>query len=173
MLLYKNANADYELCDEVVIRDLLPFQERPSVIALNKKSKKFAIVVSCCLCDGDNGIYSNFKQNVIVEMRLWEKAKKIEVIDEGYPLIIRNGGAFEFEGVQEEAKYHEENEYLDNMQLYSLVQLNKQPRNYFARLIQHSPSAGFMPTSEVYILHLSKRQSKHYFIILKHYTLMF
>ena len=68
-------------------------------------------------------------------MRLWDKSKKIEVIDEGYPLIIRNGQAFEFEGVQEELKYHEENGYLDNMQVQSLVQLNKQPRNYFARLI--------------------------------------
>jgi hypothetical protein len=59
------------------------------------------------------------------------------------------------------------------MQILSLVQLNKQPRNYFARLIQHSPTANFQPTSEVYILHLRKRQRKHYFIILKHYTLMF
>jgi hypothetical protein len=55
MLLYKNKNDDYELCDEVVIRDLLPFQEKPSVICINKKIKKFAIVVSCCSCDGDNG----------------------------------------------------------------------------------------------------------------------
>lgn len=91
MLLYKNKNNDYELCDEVVIRDLVPFQEKPSVITINKKSMRFAIVVSCCSFDGDNGIYSTFKQNVIIEMRLWDKSRKIEVIDEGYPLIIRNG----------------------------------------------------------------------------------
>lgn len=40
-----------------------------------------------------------------MEMRLWERAKKIEVVEEGYPLVIRNQGVFEYEGVDEEAKY--------------------------------------------------------------------
>ena len=38
--------------------------------------------------------------NILVELRLWDKAKKLEVIDEGYPLLIRNGG-FEFTSVEE------------------------------------------------------------------------
>lgn len=38
-------------------------------------------------------------------MRLWEKDKKIEVLEEGYPLVIRNQAVFEYEGVEEEAKY--------------------------------------------------------------------
>ena len=50
-------------------------------------------------------------------MRLWEKERKIEVIEEGYPLIIRNRASFEFEGVQEEVKYQWDNWYLDKLQV--------------------------------------------------------
>ena len=104
----------------MVIRDLLPFHDKPIVITLCKKTKRFAIVIACGTCDNENGHF-NFKQNVIVEMRLWDKSRKIEVIEEGYPLVIRSGSKFEFEGgIEEEAKYTEEHGYLDNLQIQSL-----------------------------------------------------
>lgn len=57
MLLYKNKNEDYELCDEVVIRDLLPFRDKPIVLALCKKTKKFAVVIACGTCHSESGFY--------------------------------------------------------------------------------------------------------------------
>jgi hypothetical protein len=60
MLLSKNYSRDYELCDEVVIRDLLPFHDKPIVITLCKKTKRFAIVIACGTCDNENGHF-NFK----------------------------------------------------------------------------------------------------------------
>lgn len=57
MLLYKNKNSDYELCDEVVIRDLLPFRDKPIVITLNKKTKKFAVVLACATYHSESGFY--------------------------------------------------------------------------------------------------------------------
>jgi hypothetical protein len=72
--------------------------------------------------------------NILVELRLWDKAKKLEVIDEGYPLLIRNGG-FEFTSIEEAQSYDEEYAYLNHLQIQSLIHLDESPKNYFARLV--------------------------------------